>query len=113
LPIYIFYQNFQCKNIKETPKKYQEIKKNVLEFFVKKIDAQEVPEAESRGVHSKKIKEQRNTARNQGPGPYPNRLGSQGETAAVGLIQLDQALDLTAKMQIKRTRTEPDRFSGL
>jgi hypothetical protein len=82
-------------------------------IFVKGFDAQEVQEAKSRGVHSKKIREQRKSARNKGPGPYHNRLGTQGGTTAVGLIQLDQAFDLTAKMQIKRTRTEPDRFSGL
>jgi hypothetical protein len=74
LPIYIFYQNFQCKNIKETPKKYQEIKKNVLEFFCKK--------------------KMRRRCQKQSPGVYIARKSRNNETLQGTKVQAHTLTDL-------------------
>jgi hypothetical protein len=50
------------------------------------------------------------------PKPRPKRNGSwihQESKKAVGLIQLDQTLDLTARTQNQKAKAEPDRSNSL
>jgi hypothetical protein len=64
----------------------------------------------------KNSKKQRINAESLSPNPGPRGNGSwihQESKKAVGLIQLDQTLDLTARAQDQWTKTEPDRSSHL
>jgi hypothetical protein len=64
----------------------------------------------------KNSKKQRNYAGTLSPNPSPGGSGSwilQESQKAVGLIQLDQTLDLMDRAQNQWTKTEPDRFSLL
>jgi hypothetical protein len=52
--IFFFYQILLCKSVRKTPKKHQEIMEKYFGIFAKDFDTQEVQEAKSRGVTSKK-----------------------------------------------------------
>jgi hypothetical protein len=87
--------------------------KKLIEFFSKVFEHKGVQIARSSDKNSKI---QRNFAEKLSPNPSPRGNGSwilQESQKAVGLIQLDQTLDLMAKAQNQWIKTEPDRFSLL
>jgi hypothetical protein len=69
-------------------------------IFAKDFDTQEVQEAKSRGVTSKKISQ--NEKKPAKKGPRPKRVAGSGSSkcsTSVGLIQITLDLNLTARKQ--------------
>jgi hypothetical protein len=72
-----------------------------LEFFAKDFDTQEVQEAKSRGVISKK---EAKNEKNSKKGPRPKEASGSGSSkcsTSVGLIQITLDLNLTARKQVE------------